>query len=77
MSDENKFDPNKFSDDPRDRIYSDIHDSVKTGAEDLGRRGGLVAVRTKRKNQMSQKPYRTSGGSAALALVDNPLGWSA
>src|SRR6266480_2773022 len=46
MSDENKFDPNKFSDDLRDRIYSDIHDSVKTGAEDLGRRGGLVAVRT-------------------------------
>ena len=46
MSDENKFDPNKFSDDLRDRIYSDIHDSVKTGAEDLGRRGSLVAVRT-------------------------------
>ncbi len=46
MSDENKFDPNKFGEDLRDRIYSDIHDSVKTGAEDQGRRRGLVAART-------------------------------
>jgi predicted membrane protein len=46
MSDENKFDPNKFSDDLRDGIHRDIHDSVKTGAEDQGRRRGLVAART-------------------------------
>jgi predicted membrane protein len=45
MSDENKFDANKFSDNLRDRIYSDIHDSVKTGAENQGKQRGPVAAR--------------------------------
>ena len=40
MSDENKFEPNKFSDDLHDRIHRDIHDSVKTGAENQGKRCG-------------------------------------
>ena len=40
MSDENKFDANKFSDDLCDRIHRDIHDSVKTGAENQGKRCG-------------------------------------
>jgi predicted membrane protein len=40
MSDENKFNANKFSDDLRDRIHRDIHDSVKTGAENQGKRCG-------------------------------------
>ena len=44
MSDENKFDPNKFSDDLHDRIHRDIHDSVKTGAEDKRKRRGPVGV---------------------------------
>jgi len=40
MSDENKSDANKFSDDLRDGIHRDIHDSVKTGAENRGKQCG-------------------------------------
>ena len=40
MSDDNKFDAHKFSDDLRDGIHRDIHDSVKTGAENQGKRCG-------------------------------------
>jgi predicted membrane protein len=46
MSDENKFDAKKFTDDLRDRIYSDIHDSVKIGAENQGKQRGPIAART-------------------------------
>jgi predicted membrane protein len=44
MSDENKFDANKFSADVRDRIDSDIHDSVKTGTGNQGKQGGPIAT---------------------------------
>jgi len=44
MSDENKFDANKFSDDLRDGIHHDIHDSVKTGAANQGKRCGGVGI---------------------------------
>jgi len=40
MSDENKSDANKFSDDLRDQIHRDIHESVKTGAENQGKQCG-------------------------------------
>jgi len=44
MSDENKFDANKFSDDLHDRIHRDIHDGVKTGAEDQGKQCGPIGA---------------------------------
>jgi predicted membrane protein len=44
MSDENKFDANKFSDDLHDRIHRDIHDSVRGDAADPGTRRGPIVV---------------------------------
>jgi predicted membrane protein len=44
MSDENKFDPNKFSDDLRDRIHREIHDSPSASAEKKGKRCGPIGV---------------------------------
>ena len=40
MSDDYKFDANKFSHDLPDGIHRDIHDSVKTSAENQGKRCG-------------------------------------
>jgi predicted membrane protein len=44
MSDENKFDANKFSDDLRDKIHRDIHDGVKAGAENQAKRRGPLVM---------------------------------
>ena len=44
MSEENKFDANKFNDDLHDQIHSNIHDRVKTGAASQRKLRGPIVV---------------------------------
>jgi predicted membrane protein len=44
MSDEKKFDANKFSEDLHDRIHQDIYDSIGTAANPRGPRRGPIVV---------------------------------
>jgi predicted membrane protein len=71
MSDENKFDANKVSDDLREQIHRDVYDRVKTDTENQGKRhgsivGGIHVGRGKGRAGLFWGAFMVFGGVALL-----------